>query len=60
LELDPTDDSVVLDLGKVHLARGNKTAALPYFERYLRLRKDSLLPEERQEIEILIQKCRQK
>jgi arylsulfatase A-like enzyme/Flp pilus assembly protein TadD len=60
LELDPTDDSVVLDLGKAHLERGNKTSALPYFEQYLRLRKSSLLPEERQEIESLIQKCRQK
>jgi len=60
LELDPTDDSVVLDLGKAHLENGHKTSALSYFEQYLRLRKDSLLPEERQEIESLIQKCRQK
>jgi arylsulfatase A-like enzyme/Tfp pilus assembly protein PilF len=60
LELDPSDDSVVLDLGKAHLERGSKSSALPYFEQYLRLRKDSLLPEERQEIEALIQKCRQK
>lgn len=60
LELNPTDDNIVLDLGKAHLEKGSKALALKYLERYLGLRKDTLSPEERREIETLIQKCRQK
>jgi arylsulfatase A-like enzyme/Flp pilus assembly protein TadD len=60
LELNPEDDFVLLNLGKAHLEKDEKTLALKYFEQYLRLRKDSLSSEERREIEALIQKCKQK
>ena len=58
--IDPSDDFIILNLGKAHLERNNKASALEYFEHYLRLRKDSLSPQERREVEALIQKCRQK
>jgi DNA-binding SARP family transcriptional activator len=60
LELHPTDSILVLDLGKAFLEKGNKSDALKHFEFYLQLRKDSLSPDERREIDTLIQKCRQK
>lgn len=60
LELDPTDAQIVLDLGKAHLDKNNKAVALKYLEQYLGLRKDTLSPEERREIESLIRKCKQK
>jgi arylsulfatase A-like enzyme/Tfp pilus assembly protein PilF len=60
LAIDPTDDFILLHLGKAHLELGSKTRALECFERYLRLRENSLSPQERSEIETLIQKCRQK
>ena len=60
LELDPGDDSVLLDLGKAHLEKNDKARALKYFERYLGLREKNLSPEERREIDALIQKCKQK
>ena len=60
LELNPADGSVLLDLGKAHLEKNEKATALEYFERYLGLRKDTLSPEERQEIDTLIRLCRQK
>jgi tetratricopeptide (TPR) repeat protein len=59
-ELDPNDAQIVFDLGKALLEKGNKKLALEYFEQYLRLRKDTLSPEERLEIDALIKKCRQK
>ncbi len=58
LAIDPADDFILLHLGKAHLERGDKTRALECFERYLRLREGSLSPQERSEIESLIQKCR--
>jgi len=58
LTIDPSDDFINLNLGKAHLERGDKASALEYFEHYLLLRKDSLSPQERLEIEALIQKCR--
>ena len=58
LTIDPSDDFINLNLGKAHLERGEKASALEYFEHYLLLRKDSLSPQERLEIEALIQKCR--
>ncbi len=60
LELNPADGFVILNLGKAHLEKDNKALALKYFEQYLRLRKDSLSPEELREIEAFIQKCKQK
>lgn len=60
LELNPSDDFVLLNLGKTHLEKDEKTLALQFFEQYLRLREDSLSPEERREIEAFIQKCKQK
>jgi len=60
LELNPADDFVLLNLGRAHLEKGNKAVALKYLVQYLGLRKDTLSPEERREIETLIQKCRQK
>ena len=58
LTIDPSDSFILLNLGKVYLERGNKTRALENFERYLRLRGDSLSTQERREVEALIQKCR--
>ncbi len=60
LELNPADGSVLLDLGKAHLEKNEKPTALEYFERYLGLRKDTLSPEERREIDTLIRLCKQK
>jgi arylsulfatase A-like enzyme/Tfp pilus assembly protein PilF len=60
LELSPSDDFVVLNLGRAFFEKGDKTDALGYFEMYLRLRGDTLSPEERREIDSLIQKCKQK
>jgi tetratricopeptide (TPR) repeat protein len=58
LTVDPSDPFLILNLGKAHLERGDKTRALGIFEHYLQLRKDSLSPQERQEVQALIQKCR--
>jgi len=60
LELNPSDDFVLINLGKAHLEKDEKPLALGYFERYLRIKKDSLSPEELREIEAYIQKCKQK
>jgi tetratricopeptide (TPR) repeat protein len=60
IELNPADDFVLLNLGKAHLEKNNKTVALKYFERYLGLREDTLSPEERREIDALIRMCKQK
>lgn len=60
IELNPADDFVLLNLGKAHLEKDDKTPALKYFEQYLRLRENSLSPEERREIEAFIEKCKQK
>ena len=60
LEKDPSDDFIILHLGKAHLERGDKSRALEYFQSYLRLREGSLSAQQRSEVEALIQKCRQK
>jgi arylsulfatase A-like enzyme/Tfp pilus assembly protein PilF len=58
LELSPEDDFLILSLGKAHLDMGNKSRALEYFEKYLSLTEHSISPQERQEIEGYIQKCK--
>jgi arylsulfatase A-like enzyme/Tfp pilus assembly protein PilF len=60
LELNPSDAFVVVNLGRALLEKGSKDEALGYFERYIRLRGDTLSPEERREVESLIQKCKQR
>ncbi len=58
LELNPTDYSVVLNLGEAYLGKGEKAQALEYFEKYLKSAGPHLGPEERQKIEALILKCK--
>lgn len=60
LALAPSDDFILLHLGRACLEKGDKTQALEYFEKYRQLRWDSLSDQERSEVEALIQKCRQK
>jgi arylsulfatase A-like enzyme/Flp pilus assembly protein TadD len=59
LELSPNDDFLVFNLGKANLEIGSKAQALKYFEKYLLLKENTISPEERREIEALIQKCKE-
>jgi len=58
LELSPDDDFLVYNLGKAYLETGSKSQALKYFEKYLLIKKNTISPEERSEIETLIQECK--
>jgi len=58
LELRPDFGFPMYNLGVAYLQKGNKDRALKYFERYLFLNQKNLSPEERRELEALIQKCK--
>ena len=59
LELNPGDTYIILRIGLAHLDMGNKIQALEYFEKYLALYGNSISPEERQQVEDYIRKCKQ-
>lgn len=58
LELNPSDHSVILNLGQACLQSGDKAKALKNFEKYLQSAGPYLKPEERQKIQDLIQQCK--
>lgn len=58
LELDPDYGFPLYNLGVAYLQKGNKDRALQYFKRYLFLNYRNLSPEELQEIEGLIVRCK--
>lgn len=60
IDLDPADDFSLFNLGITLFEVGEKEKALPYLEIYLKLKAKDLKQEEKQKIEELIQKCRQK
>jgi arylsulfatase A-like enzyme/Flp pilus assembly protein TadD len=55
---DPKDYFSTYNLGAAYFNKGDRAKALRAFETYLELRKDSLRPEERDQILALIAKCR--
>jgi hypothetical protein len=57
--LNPGDDFLVLRVGKAYLDMENKDKALEYFERYISMKGRAISPEERREVEDLIQRCKQ-
>jgi len=60
IALRPNDDFVAKNLGIAYLEKGNKAKALDLFNRYLAIRKNTLSPGEQQEINALIQQCKDK
>jgi len=58
LELDPDYGFSLYNLGVAYLQKGEKEKALKLFERYLFLNYKTLSPQERQEIQKLIDKCK--
>jgi len=58
LEFDPDFGFSLYNLGVAYLERGNKASALKCLERYLFLNQNTLSPEERRKLEILIMKCK--
>jgi len=58
LALRPNDDFVAKNLGIAYLEKGNKAQALEFFNKYLAIRKNTLSPREQQEIEALVQRCK--
>jgi arylsulfatase A-like enzyme/Tfp pilus assembly protein PilF len=58
IELNPSDHSVILNLGQACLHAGDKTKALRYFEKYLLAMGPSLHADERKKIEDIITKLK--
>jgi tetratricopeptide (TPR) repeat protein len=58
LELDPDYGFSLYNLGVAYLQIGEKEKALKHFERYLFLNYKTLTPQERQEIQKLIDQCK--
>jgi arylsulfatase A-like enzyme/Flp pilus assembly protein TadD len=58
LGLDPKFDFPAYNLAVSYLERGNKATALEYCRRYLEIRGQAITPEERRDIQALIEKCR--
>jgi arylsulfatase A-like enzyme/Flp pilus assembly protein TadD len=56
--LDPQYDLPVYNLAVASLETGDKTKALNLFRKYLALKGDSISPEERRDVESLIDQCR--
>ncbi len=56
--LDPQYDLPVFNLAVALLETGDKTRALTFFQKYLTLKGDAISPEERREVESLIDQCR--
>ena len=56
--LDPDFHLSLISLGMAYLAKGDKTTALNHLERFLKLRKDSLSPDERKRVDALITQCK--
>ena len=57
LEFNPDYDFSLYNLGLAHLEKGNKPRALECFQKYLFLKAKTISPQERKEIEGLIEKC---
>jgi arylsulfatase A-like enzyme/Flp pilus assembly protein TadD len=60
VELDPDFSFPLYNLGLTYLARGDKTKALSYLVKYKEKYYRSLPPEEKDKLDSLIQKCREK
>jgi Tfp pilus assembly protein PilF len=58
LEIQPDSPLAVYNLGLAHLKSGNKSKALQYFIQYQRDYTQNLSPEEREQLKVLIQKCK--
>ncbi len=60
LELSPDFGQTLFNLGLAYLSKDDKDKALNYFNNYKKNYKHLLSPKEREKLEALIQKCRQK
>jgi arylsulfatase A-like enzyme/Flp pilus assembly protein TadD len=58
VELDPDFDMAIFNLAVAYLEKGDKAKALAACQKYLEVRGPSLTPEERREIEAIIEKCK--
>jgi arylsulfatase A-like enzyme/Tfp pilus assembly protein PilF len=58
IALDPSFDMAIFNLAVAYLERGDKAKALESCEKYLLVRGRNITPEERQEIDALIRKCK--
>jgi arylsulfatase A-like enzyme/Flp pilus assembly protein TadD len=56
--LSPGDDYAIFQLGLLYLEKGEKSKALEKFENYLRIKGETILPEERTKVLALIGECR--
>jgi tetratricopeptide (TPR) repeat protein len=57
LEIQPDQGPVVYNLGMAHFNNGDKDKALPYFTRFRKEYSHLLSPEERKELDDLIEEC---
>jgi Flp pilus assembly protein TadD len=60
VELNPAYGFSVYNLGMAYFKKGKKVKALEYLTRYLELERENLSQEEKERINALIQKCRQR
>ena len=58
VELNPSFDMAIFNLAVAYLEKGEKTKALECCQKYLLVRGKNITPEEQQEINSLIQKCK--
>lgn len=58
VELNPGFDMAIFNLAVAYLEKGDKTKALAACQKYLEVRGDALTPQERREIESIIEKCK--
>jgi arylsulfatase A-like enzyme/Flp pilus assembly protein TadD len=58
VELNPAFDFPLYNLGVTYLEMGGKSLALEYLEKYLALKKSKISLAEKQEVEALIEKCK--
>jgi arylsulfatase A-like enzyme/Flp pilus assembly protein TadD len=58
IKLQPDYEFTVYNLAYAYFEKGDKTRALVFYRRYLDLKGVNLMPQERQEIEAMIEKCK--
>jgi arylsulfatase A-like enzyme/Flp pilus assembly protein TadD len=58
IKLQPNYEFTVYNLAYAYFEKGDKTRALVFYRRYLDLKGVNLMPQERQEIEAMIEKCK--
>lgn len=58
VEINPNFDMAIFNLAAAYLEKGDKAKALAACQKYLEVRGDALTPEERREIEAIVEKCK--